>query len=187
MTNMYLDHALVMRIWVVLGKTVTLAEHELDAGFSHLRALAPVMKDYVDDFHHAKEELHLFPVLRTKHSGNGAQQIRHFLRDHQRARTLVGVITSALKEGGSRKCWNAVRQYRDLLFNHVERENAFFNKAECDISPESDEQICLGFRQVEEKMSEIGTRDRARQSLEAVEQSLAEVEAKAEYFRPRPV
>jgi len=94
-----------------------------------LSKLLDFIRNFADQFHHDKEETHLFPALEKVgiRDENGPLA---FLRDeHETERALLAELDLAIEEyrlnqDSIERFVSAARQYKDHLIGHMEQEEA---------------------------------------------------------------
>lgn len=99
---------------------------------------------YADAWHHAKEEVHLFPALIAEGLPSESGPIAVMLHEHGTGRTYAKRIASQLDDAisGDDAARSAVIHntlaYADLLTGHIGKENGvLFNMADQILSPET--------------------------------------------------
>lgn len=183
MSDMFQEHGVILRLWVVLGKILA-GGKESKLNFAHIGELLPVMGNYVDGCHHAKEEVHLFPALRAKNLGDDSRLISELIYEHERSRKVLAEITSATEAKNVHACTIAIPQYRELIFSHIGKEGPFFAKMEDEISQGEDYRIFLGFVEIEEKTVGLGSREKILDQIKRVERVYETVKLDPRMYRP---
>lgn len=137
-------------------------------------------KDYVDRFHHYKEEYLLFGVLALKHEGHLDGMIERHRQQHELARDVLASLSQAL-DGygrGSDQQVVAIRQgilsYVHAMRAHIRSENEVFfplasaaltdteaqvlldqfEKYEATVAPHANEQMESGLAKLSEMLGE---------------------------------
>jgi len=183
MSDMFQEHGVILRLWVVLGKILAVGK-ESKLNSAHVRELLPVMGEYVDGCHHAKEEVHLFPALRAKNLGDDSKLISELISEHERSRKMLAEIASAAEAENVHACSISIPKYRELIFSHIGKEGPFFARMEDEISQGEDERIFLGFLEIEEKTVGLGTREKILDQIKRVERDYEAVKPDPRLYRP---
>ena len=94
-----------------------------------LSKLLSFIHGYADDFHHAKEEKHLFPALREAGIKDEDGPLTFLRQEHERERKLLSELGLAVAEhqrdsGTGGKFVAAALQYKDHLIEHMQQEEA---------------------------------------------------------------
>lgn len=94
--NLKLDHLIVRR----LGRVAETCSNKLykneEIPIEDLEIISVVMEEFVDRFHHGKEEKSYFP--KTKEKNGYSEDIRKFLIEHELGRRIANMFRRELKE-----------------------------------------------------------------------------------------
>ncbi|MGE0243160.1 MAG: hemerythrin domain-containing protein [Nitrososphaeraceae archaeon] len=94
--NLKRDHLIVRRLGRVAEKCSTKLYKNEEIPIEDLEIISVVMEEFVDRFHHGKEEKSYFPNTTDK---NGyAEDIRKFLIEHELGRRIANMFRRELKE-----------------------------------------------------------------------------------------
>jgi hemerythrin-like domain-containing protein len=111
------------------------------------------IRNYADGWHHAKEEVHLFPALEAAGVPRDGGPVGVMLQEHEIGRSHVGVMTEHLESAadGDGPARVAVLEhalaYADLLEAHIRKEdNILFNMADRILPPEEHERLEAAYR-----------------------------------------
>ena len=136
------DHDQIRR----LEKIVLKCADELYKGtkipFSDLRKITIVISEFVDTIHHSREEDSYFPCVASYDTLK--DQIRKFLIEHEFGRNIARQISHHLKrwengEDAQEPVSRYLRTYGIFLFDHLNKENKFFDDVEDDILSKEEE------------------------------------------------
>ena len=136
------DHDQIRR----LEKVVLKCADELYKGtkipFSDLRKITIVISEFVDTIHHSREEDSYFPCVASYDTLK--DQIRKFLIEHEFGRNIARQISHHLKrwengEDAQEPVSRYLRTYGIFLFDHLNKENKFFDDVEDDILSKEEE------------------------------------------------
>jgi hemerythrin-like domain-containing protein len=94
-----------------------------------LSKLLYFIRDYADGFHHAKEEIHLFPALEQAGIRDENGPLAFLRNEHETERRLLGELDLAIEEyhrdsAAGEKFVSAALQFKDHLIGHIEQEDA---------------------------------------------------------------
>ena len=136
------DHEQVRR----LEKIVKKCADELNKGtkipFSDLRKITIIISEFIDTIHHSREEDSYFPCVASYDTLK--DQIRKFLIEHEFGRNIARQISHHLKrwengEDAQEPVSRYLRTYGIFLFDHLNKENKFFDDVEDDILSKEEE------------------------------------------------
>lgn len=158
--NLKSDHSIVRR----LGQIAEICSMKLykdeDIPIEDLEIISVVMEEFVDRFHHGKEEQSYFP--QTKDKDGFSEDIRKFLIEHELGRRIAKMFRKELKEmknnikniSDKEKSRNNISQIKEpvarflkaysvFITDHTQKEDKFFDLIENkhSISDEEDIQI----------------------------------------------
>jgi len=168
----YLDNLLLAHDFLVEQETVPASVFEKTLKFS---------KDFMNKYHHYREEYILFLKLAEKKGGSIDPQIVSLRDQHERSRDLVSKIKEALKgyekgdEVAASRLAENVGYYVSLERQHVNRENhVFYPMAEKAFSPEEMKEFDAEFAKIDEKQGA----DSFKKAVDIVESIEADMKAK---------
>lgn len=122
-----------------------------DVPLEDIEVASVIMEEFVDVFHHGKEEKAYFPVTKDKNSFS--EDIRKFLIEHELGRRIARMLRrepviwrKSVREGSSESKEPVARflkSYAVFISDHTTKEDAFFDVIEDRkiISIEEDEMI----------------------------------------------
>jgi hemerythrin-like domain-containing protein len=126
-----------------------------------LLEIVDFVSQFVDGYHHAKEETYLFPALQRQgivREGGPLGIIEH---EHQTERQLIDQLSKAIKDlkagnGASKQVFTkAVSQFVTHLTNHMRQEEAILLRLAEELFDSSDsEALAKGFCQAEKEFGE---------------------------------
>ena len=118
----------------------------------HIEMVVRVINDYVDGFHHVKEEILLFPLMVKKAFSNEQGPISVMLHDHAESRNCVKrmiVEIADFKKGNVyalNQLYNNMQIYIDLLRVHISIEkNVLFRMANRALSAQQQQDLLKEF------------------------------------------
>lgn len=158
--NLKYDHTFVRRLGQVAEKCSSKLYQDEDIPIEDLEIISVIMEEFVDRFHHGKEEQSYFPQTNEK---NGfSEDIRKFLIEHELGRRIASMFRKELKEmknnmekisnkEKSISNFNQVKEpvarflkaYSVFIADHTRKEDKFFDLIENkhSISQEEDKKI----------------------------------------------
>lgn len=132
------DHITVRRIRDIAQK----CSDRLYAGdtipLEDIEILSVVIEEFVDAFHHGKEEKAYFPANENK-SEQYAEEIRKFLIEHEFGRRVARMMQRNLREwrwgvDGREPVARFLKTYAIYVTDHTTKEEKFFDRVEEDKS-----------------------------------------------------
>lgn len=123
------EHDAVLVALQILDKVAAAIVAKNEQAPAHLEQLLDFFKGFVDRCHHGKEEDVLFPELMRRGVKREGGPIGVMLSEHEVGRGHVRALAEALKRlsggdaGATAKISEHVRDYRDMLQAHIDKEN----------------------------------------------------------------
>lgn len=90
------DHVFIRRLQAVIEKCYTLLYEGRDVPFGDLTKIADMIEQFVDNFHHGKEENTYFPETESK--DHYSEEIRRFVLEHELGRRIAKRVRIQLEE-----------------------------------------------------------------------------------------
>ena len=127
------DHILVNRLGKVAKKCSDLLYDNEDIPTEDIKIISLLIQEFVDKFHHGKEEKAYFPHMNDKN--NFSEDIRKFLIEHELGRRIAKMLAQSLIswDGGIDSREQVARflnAYSVFITIHTEKENIFFDLIE---------------------------------------------------------
>jgi hemerythrin-like domain-containing protein len=126
-----------------------------------LSEIVDFMSQFVDGYHHAKEETYLFPALQRQGIVREGGPLGIIEREHQSERQLIDQLSKAIQdlkagsEASKQIFTRAANQFVAHLTNHMQQEEAILLRlAEELFDPSDDEAVEKGFCQAEKEFGE---------------------------------
>jgi hemerythrin-like domain-containing protein len=171
--NLKQDHVIARRIRDITQACSDKLYANIDIPLEDIEIISVVIEEFVDKFHHGKEEQAYFP--QTKYKNGFGEDIRKFLIEHELGRRIAKMLLKELK--GWKKGENNLRRepvarflksYAVFITDHTEKEDNFFDLVEENhsISDEEDEML---MRHYENCKNNVGGKERMEQMLKLVE------------------
>lgn len=121
------DHVFIRRLQVVIEKCYALLYEGKDVPFGDLVKIADVIEQFVDRFHHGKEEKGYFPETQTLYS----EEIRKFVIEHELGRRIANRVRIHLEEflegkDAREPLARYLKAYSVFILDHTSKEELFF-------------------------------------------------------------
>ena len=136
------DHIQVRR----LERVVLKCSEEIAKGgsvpFSDIEKIMIIISDFVDAIHHSREEDRYFPCVASYDTLK--EEIRAFMIEHEFGRNIARQISKHLqrwKQGHDERepVSRFMKAYGIYLYDHLNKENNFFDKVEADVLSKEEE------------------------------------------------
>lgn len=152
--NLEYDHKYILKLLDVMEKMVINCSNDL----LEVKMVVDIIKQYVDGFHHAKEENLFFPLLVQKGFSNENGPVSVMLHEHVEGRKFVKGISDGIakynKNGDSTlpDIYRNMKEYIDLLRAHIAKENnVLFKMADRLLTPAEQQSLLDQFTAVEKR------------------------------------
>lgn len=152
------EHGVIRQVIDCLAEV--LKRGEVEKFWNLLSESDDFLNQYMDSFHHGKEERYLFPFVKKNLSHD--DQVERLVREHERARDLLERMSSALSD----RALDEYEEYTDLLVRHTVRhidfeENILFPDVEEEMPMEEDQSIYGKYEQFLAENFEEGFAEKA--------------------------
>ena len=141
--NLLQEHLIVRRLGSIAKRCSDVLYISQDIPIEDIQIISVVIEEFVDGFHHGKEEKAYFPV--TKHKNSFSEDIRKFLIEHEFARRIAKMLRRELDSLIDHDLYNKTRElkwinkskepvarflksYSLFVFDHTGKEDIFFKK-----------------------------------------------------------
>ena len=127
--NLLEDHVFIRRLKAVIDKAVELLQTGVSIPLNDISLIADVIEQFVDQFHHFKEESGYFPA--TENKDHCSEDIRKFMIEHEFGRRIAKRIRMHLEEAKTQSNVNEplmryLRTYSVFIQDHTSKEDRFF-------------------------------------------------------------
>ena len=157
--NLLDEHLIVRRIGSIAKKCSDGLYSNQNIPIEDIQIISVVIEEFVDAFHHGKEENAYFPV--TQYKNSFSEDIRKFLIEHELGRRIAKMLRRELDslidhdryETYEGLKWNDnkskepvarfLKSYAVFVFDHTGKEDAFFEKVQEKQSLSEEEDIQL--------------------------------------------
>ena len=130
------DHLFIRRLGIVIQRCSDKLYANIEIPLEDIEVASVIMEEFVDVFHHGKEEKAYFPVTKDKNSF--AEDIRKFLIEHELGRRIAGMLRRELilwrkseREGSRYESKEPVarflKSYAVFISDHTTKEDVFFD------------------------------------------------------------
>jgi hemerythrin-like domain-containing protein len=181
------EHLIVRRIGNIAQRCSDRLYANEDIPIEDIQIISVVMEEFVDAFHHGKEEKAYFPITRNK--DGFSEDIRKFLIEHELGRRIANMLRRELnaliahdddsnsKGAGIGLKWNNrnkepvarfLKSYAIFVSDHTTKEDIFFKtiQAKNSISEEEDREL---LRHYEACKGQIGGQARIEEIVKLID------------------
>ena len=185
--NLKNDHITIRRVRNIAQKCSDNLYSNKEVPLEHIEIISVIIEEFVDDFHHGKEEQAYFPE--TKEKDDYAEDIHKFLIEHELGRRIANMLRreiTVLKENRSKdKDENKMlsnnrkinltepvarflKSYAVFIDDHTGKEDKFFELVESSKSLSLDEDKRL-LEHYEVCKNQVGGETRIQEMLKLIE------------------
>jgi hemerythrin-like domain-containing protein len=185
--NLKNDHITIRRVRNIAQKCSDNLYSNKEVPLEHIEIISVIIEEFVDEFHHGKEEQAYFPE--TKEKDDYAEDIRKFLIEHELGRRIANMLRreiTILKENRSKdKDENKMllnnreinltepvarflKSYAVFIDDHTGKEDKFFELVESSKSLSLDEDKRL-IEHYEVCKNQVGGEARIQEMLKLIE------------------
>jgi hypothetical protein len=141
--NLLQEHLIIRRVGSIAKKCSDMFYANESVPIEDIQIISIIIEEFVDAFHHKKEENAYFPATISK--DGFSEDIRKFLIEHELGRRIANMLRRELDalidhdtgetDGSSKLRWNNrnkepvarfLRSYAAFVFDHTGKENIFF-------------------------------------------------------------
>ena len=165
------DHIILRRLRDIAQKCSNKLYANENIPIEDIKIISVVIEEFVDRFHHGKEEQAYFPETKAKDSFS--EDIRKFLIEHELGRRIAKMLLHQLQK------WNKgidyrgpiarfLKSYAVFLTDHTRKEDKFFDLIENkkSISWEENERL---MKLYEDCRNQVGGKARMEQMMKLIE------------------
>lgn len=148
-TLLQYDHGIVRQVLDVVGEL--LRSHRTEKHAAEFQEAMVFLEQFLDRFHHAKEERFLFPAAAVE-CPRVAETLDRLKKEHAQARRMMKSALKALDLGDVQKAEKEARKLVDHMTVHIsEEENQVFPAIENALQLETDARIHVQYERFMEK------------------------------------
>jgi hemerythrin-like domain-containing protein len=123
------DHIFIRRLQVVIEKCYAQLHEGKEIPSGDLVKIADIIEQFVDQFHHGKEENGYFP--KTESKGPYSEEIRKFVIEHEFGRRIARRVRIHLEEflqgkDARESLARYLKTYSIFILDHTSKEDSFF-------------------------------------------------------------
>lgn len=154
------EHDAILHVLKILDKAISGNRPEADK-LKFYGELLYFLKIFADKCHHGKEEQYLFPALTAHGIPNQGGPVGVMLKEHEEGRKYIAAMSKALEAQVLLEFKQAASGYRDLLRNHIEKENqVLFVMADKVLDENKQDDMFEKFEQYEESVIGHGVHEK---------------------------
>lgn len=117
------EHEAILNVFKILTKVISTEPKEDAAQLKFGTELVSFLKIFADKCHHGKEENYLFEEMVKAGVPNKGGPIGAMLLEHQQGREYIALMSKSLEANNLMEFKIHASDYRDLLINHIAKEN----------------------------------------------------------------
>lgn len=149
MTLLQYDHGIARQVLDVVGEL--LRSQRAQKHPSEFQEAIAFLEQFLDRFHHAKEEMFLFPAA-AEEFPRMTETLDRLKRDHAQARKMMRAALSAMKKGDMVRAEKEARSLVDHMTVHIsQEENNVFPAIEGSLQLETDARLHAQYEMFMEK------------------------------------
>jgi hemerythrin-like domain-containing protein len=181
--NLLQEHLIVRRIGNIAQRCSDRLYANEDIPIEDIQIISVVIEEFIDAFHHGKEEKAYFPI--TKSKDGFSEDIRKFLIEHELGRRIANMLRRELdalidhdnsKGKEARLKWSNknkepiarfLKSYAVFVLDHTGKEDIFFKTIQHKHSISHEEDLQL-MRHYESCRNEVGGRARIEEMMRLI-------------------
>lgn len=164
------EHEAILHVFFILDKMLTSANADEERDLNFADELVHFLTVFADQCHHGKEEGILFKELENRGVPNKGGPIGVMLQEHVLGRQLIALMREAVHCANLEAFRIHAVEYRDLLRQHIQKENAvLFRLADQIISDEKQAELFEEFEAHEENVIGHGVHEQLHAQIHAWE------------------
>jgi hemerythrin-like domain-containing protein len=117
------EHDAILQVLSIVDRMLSAEKIEDDRMMDFGGELVYFLRTFADKCHHGKEEDHLFTAMTARGVQNEGGPIGMMLIEHVQGREFVSLMDNALQSKDISKFRENAGNYRELLLNHIAKEN----------------------------------------------------------------
>lgn len=171
------EHDQIIGFLNTLFRGIRLERQGVLLGIDFWKDAIHFIRNFSDNYHHAKEEKILFPAYCDKGMQVDYGPVAVMLRDHEHFRSAVALIEESLEQGeaGNEGRWLACDDFIESLRFHIHKENNILYPMGEDILSEEDEvRLMAAFDEAEEELGSDVTEEEFKRLAESLEKRVIE-------------
>lgn len=122
-SNLRKEHDVILQVLKILDRMISTNDKENSVKLQYYNELVYFLKIFADKCHHGKEENYLFAELVKHGMPNEGGPVGVMLGEHEQGREYIAQMSKSLESKHFTEFNDAAINYRDLLINHINKEN----------------------------------------------------------------
>ena len=169
-SNLKNDHITVRRLGAIVQNCSDKLYGNQNIPIEDIELISVIIEEFVDKFHHGKEEQAYFPE--TQYKDNFGEDIRKFLIEHELGRRIARMLRRHLeswKKGKDSRepVARFLKSYAVFISDHTAKEDKFFDLVdECKSLSEEENQMLI--KHYEKCHNQAGGKIRTEQMLKLI-------------------
>ena len=161
------EHEAILYVLQILDKMMESDSRDAENMLRYYGEVVYFLKIFADKCHHGKEENYLFKELVNKGIPNEGGPVGVMLQEHAQGRDYIAQMNSSFNEKNIEEFHNAAVLYRDLLRQHIEKENnVLFMMADRVINEQEQDLLFEQFEQHEENVIGQGIHEKLHSMID---------------------
>lgn len=162
------EHKALIHVLEILDRMMMPSEVDRQALLRYYGEVVDFLKIFADKCHHGKEENYLFVALEAKGIANEGGPIGVMLHEHSLGRAYIGEMSASVVKNDTEAFESAAIKYRDLLRQHIEKENnVLFVLADQVLDEEEQDALFEKFEEHEENVIGQGVHEKLHARIDA--------------------
>jgi hemerythrin-like domain-containing protein len=153
--NLIKEHQLILKYIALMERYAELSVNNTQCSTLLEKAdyFIEFIHEFVDDFHHAKEENIFFRSLEEPGVLTHCNPIPQMLNEHSKARELVRAMENSLHTNDNDKLKMAISQYAQLLKEHIYKEdNILYPMGERGLSDTAKASLLKEYEKIDQRL-----------------------------------
>jgi hemerythrin-like domain-containing protein len=170
--NLQEDHILIRRLGNIIKVCSDSLYKDIKIPIEDIEIISVIIEEFVDGFHHGKEEQAYFPETQDK--DNYTKDIRKFIIEHEFGRRIAIMLRRETNRWKNEEIYTTepiarfLRTYYLFIFDHTMKEDIFFDLVTThnNISDKEDEKL---LKHYESCTNILGGEERIKQTIKLME------------------
>ena len=169
------EHDAILHVFEIMDKAFSSTAQKDDAVLEFGGELVHFLQIFADKCHHGKEEGYLFPELNAKGVKTEGGPVGVMLHEHDLGRNFITQMSQSLEARDLGGFKTAATQYRDLLQNHIAKENnILFTMADSLLDDDKQDDLAEKFERFEESVIGHGVHEQLHAMIHQWEEKFAQ-------------
>jgi hemerythrin-like domain-containing protein len=161
------EHEAILYVLQIIEQMILKQKSDEQLQLQYYDELVFFLKTFADKCHHGKEENYLFNELVKKGIPNEGGPIGMMLKEHAQGREYIAQMSRYIEEKNIDGFNRGAEQYRDLLRNHIEKENnVLFQMADKVIDEQEQAIMFEKFEEHEENVIGHGVHEKLHEMID---------------------